>query len=135
MLDLLTGTPSDNGLMELVKAVAVWLAIPLVIAAVFSQFSAAVADAIGASGNLVELSEHKINTRLSYTVICLLALGLTWSADTMQILTLASKAFALYYMIQAVIAFVVADQVAKRALFALVAMAMGFVVFFAVPVG
>jgi len=95
---------SDNALMTLTAAVAVWLTFPLVFAAVFSQFSAAVADTIGGSGNIVELTNKRIKQKVTYILICGFAILLCWTADTLQILALASRAFALYYFLQCLVA-------------------------------
>ncbi|USG59914.1 hypothetical protein NBZ79_12080 [Sneathiella marina] len=126
---------ADNALMDLAGTVAVWLPLPLVIAAIFSQFSAATADTIGASGNMLEFTRHRIPVRLTYLIICGFAVLLTWSADTFEILTLASRAFAFYYFMQCLVAFSVAQTNKQRILFLLAAAGLLFITIFAVPVG
>jgi hypothetical protein len=46
------------------------LPIPLVIAAVLSQFSAAVADVVGGGGNVVESTQGRVDDRRAYVLIC-----------------------------------------------------------------
>lgn len=126
---------ADNGLMRLAGIVASWLIYPLVLVAVASQLSAAVADVIGGSGSLVELSRRRLSTRVTYFVICLSAIALCWSATTLTILALASRAFAFYYLVQCLVAIVVTDKPPRKALFALIALVLVFITVFAVPVG
>ncbi|MEH6525308.1 MAG: hypothetical protein V7723_04485 [Sneathiella sp.] len=132
---VLSDDVADNALMDLAMAVAVWLPLPLVIAAIFSQFSAATADTIGASGNMLEFTGHKIPVRLTYLIICGFAILLTWSAETFEILTLASRAFAFYYFMQCLVAFSVATTNKQRGVFLLAAAGLLFITIFAVPVG
>lgn len=135
LMHFLSADISDSALMDLARIVAIWLPVPLVIAAVFSQFSAATADTIGASGNMIEFFEHKIHEKITYVIICVLAIALTWTADTMQILALASRAFAFYYLMQCCVAFSVAKSGSHKVLFCIVGAALLFITIFAVPVG
>ncbi len=76
----------------------------LVLAAVMSQFSAAIADTIGAGGVIERETAARVSIRRSYLLIaatsCLL-IGLT---NIFELVSIASRAFALYYLIQAVLA-------------------------------
>lgn len=126
---------SDNALMTLAAAVAIWLPAPLVLAALFSQFSAAAADTIGASGNILEFTKHKITERLSYAIICGSAIALTWTVDTLQILALASRAFAFFYFMQCLVAFSISHKIQHKIGFTLIALIMLFITIFAIPVG
>jgi len=135
LMHFLSGEISDNSLMQLAHIVAIWLPAPLVLAAIFSQFSAATADTIGASGNMLEFSNHKITEKISYIIICGFAIVLTWTADTLQILALASRAFAFYYFMQCLVALTVTDRTAGKIFFVVIAMILLFITVFAVPVG
>lgn len=135
LMHFLPDNVSDNGLMNLAKVVAVWLPAPLVLAAIFSQFSAATADTIGASGNMQEFTEHKISEKYAYLIICGFAIVLTWTAETMQILALASRAFAFFYFLQCLVAFSIAKESAKKISFLVIAAILLFITVFAVPVG
>lgn len=84
---------------------AVWiLPFLLLIAATASQLSAALADTIGGGGLLKELIKFSLSTNIYYMLVILLAIALVWSADVFQIINFASKGFALYYLVQTVIA-------------------------------
>ena len=125
----------DNSLIKLVGfSVIVGLPIAVVIAAVLSQFSAAVADTFAASGNMKEVSSSKIKDKVGYLIIGVAALILTWSADTYQILALASRAFAFYYFLQCLVAFCVTKRPLVKVGALVMALAMAFIVIFAVPV-
>ena len=53
---------------------------------------------------MAELTDGRLSPRQGYGALVALGLILTWSADVFQIITYASRAFALYYALQAVIA-------------------------------
>ncbi|WP_339632471.1 hypothetical protein [uncultured Sneathiella sp.] len=135
LMHLLSGDATGNGLIMLATEVAAWLVVPLVFAAVFSQFGAAIAEAISASGNIMELTRHRLTTRVTYIIICGLAIALTWTADTFEILALASRAFAFYFFLQCIIACDVAKKKGLKAAFAILAALLLFITIFAVPAG
>ena len=135
LMHFLPDRVEDNALMILVATVAGWLTVPLVLVAIFSQFSAAVADAVSGSGSLVEVSRKRIGRSATYVVICLAAIGLCWIADTFTILALASRAFAFYYCAQCGIAILVSNTVGTKARFGAMALLLAFVTVFATPVG
>ena len=109
--------------------------IPLVGAAIFSQFSAAIADTIGGTGNMRDRTDGKVSERVIYAAILSVALVLAWSADTAQVLVLASKAFALYYGLQCVVAAMVSKDNRIRFGAATLATVMFVITAFAIPVG
>jgi hypothetical protein len=61
------------------------------------------------------------------------AIALTWSASTLEIVALASRAFAFYYMLQCLVAICVSKSSMQRVGMALLAAALGFITVFAVP--
>ncbi len=132
---LLDGLMSDSGLLDIVKQVATFLVLPLVGAAIFSQFSAAIADTIGGTGNVRDRTDGKIPERWIYAVILTVALILTWSADTGQVLVLASKAFAFYYVLQCLVAVLISSDMRVRIGAGLLASIMFAIAAFAIPVG
>lgn len=134
LMHYLNGEVSDNGLMKLAGIVAVWLPIPLVLAAIFSQFSAAIADILGASGNIMELTKERISERWTYLMICIAAILLTWLANTLEILALASRAFALYYFLQCLVAITSCQNRRKQLFFVGISGILLFITLFAVPV-
>ncbi len=135
LMHLLPRQVADNALMQLTGNIATWLTYPLVLVAIFSQFSAAVADAIGGSGSMVEVSRRALPERATYLLICLSAIALCWATTTFAILALASRAFAFYYLVQCLIAIAVSDKVVHKVWLGLVALILGFVTAFATPVG
>ena len=108
---------------------------PLIVAAALSQFSAAVADTFSAIGNMVELTHEHIKMKWGYLFVGFGAITLTWSADTLEILALASRAFAFYYMLQCFVAISVSKSTGHRVSVAIIAAALGFITVFAVPAG
>lgn len=127
---------SETEIISIVKTVSVLFPIILVFGAVFSQFSSAVADTIGCGGLLAEASKNRVSLHQSFALVTVLAIVLIWSANIFQIITLASRAFALYYMIQAIEAIVASrhhkqTSPLQRTVFVLVAIIMGLVFVFA----
>ncbi len=80
------------------------------IAAVGSQFSAAVADNEGVGGLIEDITQHKIPVRYAYLLVILVTVALTWETNVNEIIAYASRAFALYYMLQCVTAVILAWQ-------------------------
>ncbi|MGB3050833.1 MAG: hypothetical protein WBB42_07530, partial [Polyangiales bacterium] len=66
---LLDGKYDDNSLIELAKFASPLLVTPLIIAAALSQFSAAVADTMSATGNMEELTHHHLKEKFGYLLI------------------------------------------------------------------
>ena len=135
VVHLLDGQYDDNSLISMTAIAAGLLVVPLIVAALLSQFSAAVADTLAACGGLEEITHAHLQARWAYILIGMVAMALTWSADTYQVLALASRAFALYYMLQCLVALSVADSVPRRLGFGLLAATLAFVTLFSVPAG
>ena len=87
--------------MGIVAPILPWI---LVAGALAAQFSAAIADTSGSGGLIAELTKGRISPRNGYVLLAIIGLILTWSADVFQIISYASRAFALYYTLQAAIA-------------------------------
>ena len=116
------------------------LPLMLIVAAIMSQFSAAVADTAGAGCLASESSRGKISANRGYLVVSVFAIILVWTADLLEIISFASRAFALYYLLQCVIAIVVSHRIhahvvypLHRAHFTAVATILAFIVVFAIP--
>jgi len=99
-----------TAIVNMTKPVAIVLPFLLSIAAIGSQFSAAVADNEGAGGLIEDITHHKLPMRYAYLLILLVTVALTWETDVNGIIAYASRAFALFYMLQCVVAFIVAWQ-------------------------
>lgn len=89
-----------TAIIEVTRPVAVVLPILLTVAAIGSQFSAAVADTEGAGGLIEEISGRRMTLRFAYGLILVATLFLTWETDVTAIIAYASRAFALYYALQ-----------------------------------
>jgi hypothetical protein len=116
------------------------LPLMLIVAAIMSQFSAAVADTVGAGCLASESSSRRISTNYGYLIVSIFAIILIWTADLLEIITFASRAFALYYLLQCVIALIVSCHLSEhkgyrlcRAHFATVATILALIVVFAIP--
>jgi len=95
---------SETAIVDMMKNVAPILPVLLVAAALAAQFSAAVADTSGSGGLIHELSGRRLSPRMAYALLTLVGLFITWNANVFQIITFASRAFAAYYALQALIA-------------------------------
>lgn len=129
----LNGQYDDNSLIKLAGVASSLLVVPLIVAAALSQFSAAVADTLAASGDMQEVAQGRLKVKWGYLFIGVGAIALTWLANTLEIIALASRAFAFYYMLQCFVAISVSKSSVKRAGMAIVAVALGFITVFAVP--
>lgn len=135
VVHVLNGKYDDNSLITLVGVAASLLAVPLIVAAALSQFSAAVADTHAATGNLQEVTHGHLTAKWGCILVGGGAIALTWSANTLEILALASRAFAFYYLLQCLVAISVSKSPVQRIGMAIVAAALGFITVFAVPAG
>jgi hypothetical protein len=99
-----------TAIISMTKPVAVVLPLLLSIAAVGSQFSAAVADNSGAGGLIEDITHRRLPIRYAYLLILLVTVALTWETNVNGIIAYASRAFALFYMLQCVVAVLVASQ-------------------------
>jgi len=103
------GLGSDvTAIIAMTAPVAAVLPVLLSIAAIGSQFSAAVADTEGCGGLVGDITHGKLPVKYSYLLILLVTVFITWETNVNQIIAYASRAFALYYMLQCVVAFIVA---------------------------
>jgi hypothetical protein len=133
VLHELNGKYNDNSLIALTTIAAGVLMVPLIVAAALSQFSAAVADTMTATGNMEETTQGHLKARFGYVLIGGGAISLAWSANTLEITALASRAFAFYYMCQCLVAITVSKSTTQRVGMAFVAAALAFIAVFAVP--
>ena len=90
----------ESAIIDMMALVAPILPILLVAAALAAQFSAAIADTGGCGGLVHELTDEKVPTRHSYVLVAGLGIALTWFANVFEIISYASRAFALYYALQ-----------------------------------
>ncbi|MCF6313799.1 MAG: hypothetical protein L3J39_15245 [Verrucomicrobiales bacterium] len=111
LLTHLQGTnPDETAIIGLAILVSPVLPVLLIIAAVMSQFSAAVADTIGGGGLISENTEDRLGKRSGYLLITLLAVALVWFSNIFELISIASRAFAFYYLLQSINAWLVAGK-------------------------
>ena len=87
----LNGKYDDNSWIALVGVAAAVLAVPLIVAAALSQFSAAVADTLAATGNMQETTHGHLKSKWGCILVGGGAIALSWSANTLEILAPISK--------------------------------------------
>jgi len=110
LFPLLGPRTSVTATIALVGHVAVVLPLLLTIGAVASQFSASVADSVGCAGLLEDIASRRLDLRHAYPLIAMIAITIVWSTNTFEIIALASRAFALFYLVQTCVALSVAWQ-------------------------
>ncbi len=126
----------ETAIIQMTEKVAPVLPVLLVLAALAAQFSAAVADTGGCGGLTYEMSGERLHPRLGYVVIMAAAAALTWMADIYQIISYASRAFAVYYGLQCAVAALLARRAhkqARSAWFALLTVTCFSIAIFGVP--
>lgn len=90
----------ETEIIDMLKPLGMAVAPMLIMAALASQSSAAVADMNGAGGLINEVTRHRVPVKLGYLATALAAIFLTWSANIFEIITWASKTFVAYYALQ-----------------------------------
>lgn len=102
-------TKSETAIITIIGKLSLVLGFALSIGAVFSQFSAAVADTVGAGGIVEqETRSARISAKRAYPIIALAVIGVIWAFDVFEVMAFASRAFAAYYAIQCTIATITA---------------------------
>ncbi|MXN64176.1 hypothetical protein GR183_04615 [Stappia sp. GBMRC 2046] len=110
---------SETAIVDMTRVVAAILPFFLVAAALAAQFSAAVADTSGSGGLVEEFTGGKVSQRGGYAILVVIGLAITWSSSVFQIISYASRAFAMYYCLQAFIAAILARKEGASLRFAL----------------
>lgn len=103
-----------TAILTLTAVVASFLPILLSVAAIGSQFSAAVADTAGAGGLVEDLSNNRLPQRWAYGLNLLVTVAIAWLANVNEIIAIASRAFALFYALQCSVAAILAWRGEKR---------------------
>ncbi len=98
------------GILDVVKVLSPGLVAFVLIGAVTSQLSAAIADSIGAAGLATEISQNRLKTPAAYALASGLAVAVVWLTDPYQVIAWASRAFAVYYALQCALAFVISRK-------------------------
>lgn len=103
-----TSSADVAGFIDVIQRVSPWLPYVVTAGAIASQFSASVANSIGASGLVSDTTHKYISPNHAYIVIGAVAVCIIWATDVVTIVTLASRAFALFYALQCMVAALVA---------------------------
>lgn len=127
-----TAAGPDTTLLDIIGRATPWLALPLVISAVLSQFSAAIADTEAARGNLIGLSKWFKPPR-PYLLSGAAAIVIAATIPTFTLIMIASRAFAAYYAIEAIVAFRTSSGLWRKGGFAVLAVLLFAITLFAQP--
>jgi hypothetical protein len=103
-----TAQADVSGFIDVIGRVTWVLPFIVTIGAIASQFSASVADSIGASGLISTVTRGVVSPRHAYILIGAVGLIIIWEADVVQVVSLASRAFAAFYALQCFLATLVA---------------------------
>lgn len=133
LMGLGTRSGADPGLLELVQRVAPLLALPLVLCAVFSQFSAATADTEAGVGNLRVIGWKPLRGRRRYLLVGAAAALLAATLGTYVIIMVASRAFAAYYALQCTVALRTSNRLWTRVAYGILALLMVAITLLALP--
>lgn len=126
----------ETAIIDMLAPLSVLVMPLIVIMALASQFSAAVADTSGAGGLISESTRKRVSVNLGYVMTALAAIGISWFADLFQIITYASQAFVVYYALQSLQAALSAWRLGRKwraAAYTMGIMIALVVVIFAIP--
>ncbi|MEO6103317.1 MAG: hypothetical protein ABIP44_06725, partial [Pseudoxanthomonas sp.] len=126
----------ETAIIDMLAPIGTLVMPVIVMMALASQLSAAVADTSGAGGLIAESSNKFISVNIGHLITALAAITITWLADIFQIITYASQAFVIYYALQSLQAALSAWKLGhkKRASMYVVGIVIALlVVVFAIP--
>lgn len=135
---LFTNSTDVAAFITIIGHVSPWLPYVVTAGAIASQFSAAVADSIGGAGLIAETTHRRVTPRHAYVLIGAVSLLVIWGTDVVSIVALASRAFALFYAMQCLVALTVAhrrDETGRIFLFGTLAGLAFLVALFGIPAG
>ena len=104
---LLAELSQGNGVAAIITvsaAVTTLLPLSLTVAAAASQFSASIADSLGEAGLVANLTGGHVDQRHAFPLMALVGIGILAAMDVNGVIALASRAFALFYALQCVVA-------------------------------
>ena len=140
LFDALPPTVDETAILDVAGEITSVLLPLLVIAAVASQLSAAVADTAGGGEMLTGFGRADSSVGVGYVAITGAAIAVVWLADVFAIISLASRAFAAYYFLATSMALVVLvgdrsmpRRTARLAGFGGLIVLLGLVVVLAIP--
>jgi hypothetical protein len=99
-----TGRPLAHGdetaIIDMLRPVGVLIAPMIVLTALASQLSAAVADMNGAGGLLAESSGRRLSVRMGNLTTAVVAIAIIWLTNIFGIIAWASRMFVIFYALQ-----------------------------------
>jgi hypothetical protein len=130
----------ETAIIAIIAKLGAALGVGLSLGAILSQFSAAVADTVGAGGILAQESKGRVPERKAYVAITLFAILLIVGLNVFSVMSVASRAFATYYALQCAVATVTAARMpssgwraAKLVAFPALGVVAALIAVFAVP--
>jgi len=126
----------ETAIIDMLAPISALVAPLIILTALASQLSAAIADMNGAGGLLSETSGKHFSVDLGNLITALAAIGVIWAGNIYEIITYASKAFVFYYALQSLQAMLGAlrrGAFVRAGLFMLAIIAAACVLLFAVP--
>ncbi|MBI1261659.1 MAG: hypothetical protein GC184_08030 [Rhizobiales bacterium] len=90
----------ETAIIDMLRPLGTMVAPLIILTALASQLSAAVADMNGAAGLIAETTRRRVRVHMGNAITAVLAIVITWSADIYAIITYASKFFVAYYALQ-----------------------------------
>lgn len=131
--DRIEATGGETAIIDILSPLSFAVGGVIIVMALSSQLSAAVADINGAAGLLAEGTGHRIPVAVGNGLTAFAAVAITWAANIYEIIAYASKAFVIYYALQSALAAVAAWRRGDKGWAALygvaVVIAVGIVVF------
>ena len=129
----------ETAIIDLLAPLGMAVAPLIIMTALASQLSAAVADLNGAGGLIVSASAGRVAMAVGYALTAAAAIAITWIANIYEIIAYASKAFVLYYGLQSIVALVTMShsggwrRALKSALFGFAVLVSIAVLIFGIP--
>jgi hypothetical protein len=103
-------TEGVAGILDVMGLVASGLGVLVLIAALASQLSAAVADSIGSGGLMSEVSRRRLSVPTAFALANTLAVAVVWLTDPLEVVAVSSRAFAVFYALQCALALAVSRR-------------------------
>lgn len=139
LLEPLSRGAGVAAIITLSAVVASILPIALTVAAAASQFSASIADSLGDAGLIEQIMAGKVDPAHAYPLIAAIGIGILVTTNVNAVIALASRAFALFYALQCLVAWESArkkhGEGARAAAFLGLALISFAVFVFGVPAG
>jgi hypothetical protein len=140
LFDALPSGVDETASLDVAGEITAVLVPLLVVAAVASQLSAAVADTAGGGEMFTGAGRATSSAGIGYLVVTGASIAVVWLADVFTIISLASRAFAAYYFVATSMVLVVLirdrsmpRRIARTAGFGILIVLLGLVVVFAIP--